>query len=157
MENSTPVTVELSSKNIPYMLFYHPGPIHSLEQAAFERGQKPEQVVRSILFRISRDEYVMVLVAGPNQISWQFLRHYLEQSRLTMASKEEVFKVTGYQLGAVSPFGLPEPLRILVDRRVFSNEEISIGSGIKGVSVIMKTKDLRTALGDVEMGNFLSE
>lgn len=157
MENSTPVTIELNSKNIPYKLFYHPGPIHSLEQAALERGQKPEQVVRSILFRISKDDYVMVLVAGPNQISWQSLRHYLEQSRLTMASKEEVLEVTGYQLGAVSPFGLPEPLRILIDGGVFSTDEISIGSGVKGVSVIMKTKDLKKALRNVEIGNFLSE
>lgn len=157
MENSTPVTIELNSKNIPYKLFNHPGPIHSLEQAALERGQKPEQVVRSILFRISKDDYVMVLVAGPNQISWQSLRHYLEQSRLTMASKEEVLEVTGYQLGAVSPFGLPEPLRILIDGGVFSTDEISIGSGVKGVSVIMKTKDLKKALRNVEIGNFLSE
>jgi Cys-tRNA(Pro) deacylase len=157
MDNSTPVTIELNSNNIPYRLFHHPGPIHSLEQAAQEREQKPEQVIRSILFRISQDNYVMVLVAGPKQISWQALRGYLGKSRLTMASKEDVLAVTSYQLGAVSPFGLPKPMRILVDRYIFSSEEVSIGSGVRGVSVIIKTSDLKKALGEVEVGHFIKD
>jgi prolyl-tRNA editing enzyme YbaK/EbsC (Cys-tRNA(Pro) deacylase) len=55
--------------NIPYRLFRHAGPIESLEQAARERGQQPEQVVRSILFRLEKDKYLMLLAAGPAQIS----------------------------------------------------------------------------------------
>lgn len=157
MDNSTPVTIDLSSKKIPYRVFRHPGPIHSLEQAAQERGQEPGQVIRSILFRISQDNYVMVLVAGPKQVSWQALRGYLGQSRLTIASKEDVLAVTGYQLGAVSPFGLPQSLRVLVDRNVFFPDEVSIGSGVRGVSVIIKASDLKKALGEVEVGHFVKD
>ncbi len=157
LDFSSPVTIELISKKIPYKIFHHPGPIKSLEQAAHERGQEPEQVIRSLLFRISQNEYVMVLVAGPTQVSWSDLRHYIGQSRLTMASEDEVLSITGYQLGAVSPFGLPKPLRILVDHGVYSPEEISIGSGVRGVSVILKTKDLKRALGEVEVASFVRD
>jgi Cys-tRNA(Pro)/Cys-tRNA(Cys) deacylase len=157
LDFSSPVTIELISKNIPYKIFHHPGPVKSLEQAARERGQEPEQVIRSLLFRISQNEYVMVLVAGPTQVSWSDLRHYIGQSRLTMASEDEVLTITGYQLGAVSPFGLPNTLRILVDHRVFSPEEISIGSGVRGVSVILKTIDLERALGEVEVAKFVPD
>ena len=114
----TPVTRVLDALDTPYRYFRHPGKVKSLEQAARERGQAPQQVIRSIVFRLSGSEFVMVLVAGPSQISWPALRSYLGHSRLTMASEEEVLRVTGYPLGAVSPFGLPEPLRILVDRSV---------------------------------------
>jgi Cys-tRNA(Pro)/Cys-tRNA(Cys) deacylase len=113
MEDSTPVTRALQALGVPHRLFRHPRPVASLEQAAQERGQRPEQVVRSILFRIAKDEFLMVLIAGPSQISWPGLRSYLGQSRLTMASPQEVLEVTGYQLGAVSPFGLPRLLRFL--------------------------------------------
>jgi Cys-tRNA(Pro)/Cys-tRNA(Cys) deacylase len=115
-KESTPVTRRLAELGIPYRFFRHPGAVHSLEQAARERGQKPEQVVRSILFRLAQDEYMMVLMVGPRQVSWPALRRHLGRSRLTMASEEEVLAVTGYPLGAVSPIGLPAPLRILVDR-----------------------------------------
>jgi len=39
-EDSTPVIRALTKMNIPHRFFRHPGPIHSLEQAAEERGQK---------------------------------------------------------------------------------------------------------------------
>jgi Cys-tRNA(Pro)/Cys-tRNA(Cys) deacylase len=96
----------------------------------------------------------MVLVAGPQQISWQSLRTYFGQSRLTMASEEDVVEVTGYQLGSVSPFGLPVPIRILVDESVFKPEEISIGSGVRYTTVLMKTTDLVKALAGAEVGKF---
>ena len=155
MTKSPPVSIELQKLDIPHRVFTHSGKITSLEQAARERGQRPEQIVRSILFRIGDDEYVMGLVAGPAQISWKALRSYLGQSRLTMADKDEVLEVTGYPIGAVSPFGTARRLRVLVDPSVFVEEEISIGSGIRGTTVIMKSADLKRALGEVEMVTLL--
>jgi Cys-tRNA(Pro) deacylase len=154
MDDSTPVTRALAALNIPHRVFRHPGPIHSLEQAARERGQSPEQVVRSIVFRVGKDEYVMVLIAGSRQVSWPALRRHLGQSRLTTASEAEVRAATGYERGAVSPFGLPTPMRVLLDESVLAQEEISLGSGVRGVTVFMRVEDLRRALGDVEVGKF---
>lgn len=154
MDDTTRVTNFLDQFDIAYQYFQHPGPVYSLEQAARERQQSPSQVVRSILFRISQGDYVMVLVAGPSQVSWPALRSYLGFSRLTMASREEVLEVTGYETGAVSPFGLPTPLRILVDYSVTAQSDISIGSGVRGSTVIMKTADLLRALDGAELGTF---
>ncbi len=155
MNGSTVVTQALTKMNIPHRLFRHQGPVHSLEQAAQERGQRLEQIIRSILFRLAKDDYILVLIAGPSQISWRALRRYLGQSRLTMARQEEVLAVTGYQIGAVSPFGLPKPIRTLVDEGVLAQEEISIGSGERGATVIIQNTDLMRALGDVEIGQFV--
>lgn len=157
MNESPPVSIELEKLNIPHLIFRHSGKVSSLEQAALERGQSPEQVVRSILFRIGVGEYLMVLVAGPAQISWKALRSYLGQSRLTMADKDEVLEVTGYLIGAVSPFGTARTLsgtgrlRVLVDPNVFVEDEISIGSGVRGTTIILKSEDLKRALGEVEI------
>ena len=154
-QQKPPVSLVLEELSIPHTTFTHPGPIKSLEQAARERGQRPEQIVRSILFRIAEDDYVMALVAGPAQISWKALRGYLGQSRLTMAKADEVLKVTGYPIGGGSPFGTASELRILVDPNVYVEEVISIGSGVRGTTVIMKSDDLKRALGEVEMVKLL--
>jgi Cys-tRNA(Pro)/Cys-tRNA(Cys) deacylase len=153
--DSTPVTEALDSLNVSYRFFRHPGQVATLEQAALERGQRPEQIVRSILFRLPEQNFVMVLVAGPVQISWPRLREYLEVSRMTMASPDEVRRVTGYPPGAVSPFGLQQPVRVLVDRSVLKEIELSIGSGVRNTAVILCREDLLLALGDVERGDFL--
>lgn len=152
----TPAEEELIRKAIPYRFFRHPGPVHSLDQAAAERGQKPEQVVRSLLFRLSEDRFVLVLVAGPKQIDWRALRRYLGENRLTTATEEEVREITGYVPGSVTPFGLPHPIRILVDARVFHPEEISIGSGERGSTLILKTADLKKALPEHEIIDIFS-
>ena len=154
MEISTPVTRFLDERHIPYRLFQHSGPVHSIEEAARQRGERPEQIIRSILFRLSSEEFLMVLIAGPGQISWKALRVFLDQSRLTTATEEEVIRVTGYQIGAVSPFGLPQPVRTLVDESVLAEEEISIGSGQKGLAVILQKKDFIQAMGKMEVGKF---
>jgi Cys-tRNA(Pro)/Cys-tRNA(Cys) deacylase len=154
MEISTPVTRFLDEWHIPYRLFQHSGPVHTIEEVARQRGERPEQIVRSILFRLSSEEFLMVLIAGPGQISWKALRVYLNQSRLTTATEEEVIRVTGYQIGAVSPFGLPQPVRTLVDESVLAEEEISIGSGQRGLAVILQKKDFTQAMGTIEAGKF---
>lgn len=146
----TPVGRDLLARHIQFREFRHPGPVTSLEQAAQERGQRPEQVVRSLLFRLAQDEYLMVLVAGPSQVDWKALRRIVGQSRLTMASADEVRAVTGYEIGAVSPFALPRPIRVMVDESVTREREISIGSGVRSTTVIMSSADLLRALGDVE-------
>jgi Cys-tRNA(Pro) deacylase len=154
MEKSTPVTHFLDERHIPYRLFRHSGPVHTIEEAARQRGELPEQIVRSILFRLSSEEFLMVLMAGPRQISWKALRVYLNQSRLTTATEEEVIRVTGYQIGAVSPFGLPQPVRTLVDETVLAQEEISIGSGQRGLAVILQKRDFIQAMSNIELGKF---
>ncbi|MDR3575763.1 MAG: YbaK/EbsC family protein [Anaerolineaceae bacterium] len=156
-ETLPPAARELETRHIPYRVFRHTQPVNSVEEAAGQRGQRPEQVVRSILFRLEQDEYLMVLVTGGYQVSWKALRHYLGRSRLTMASEEEVLKVTGYRIGAVSPFGLLHSVRILVDQRVLSEVEVSLGSGQRGVAIMMTSKDLLKALDPLEVGDFTGE
>lgn len=146
-ETQTPVGRALTAAGIPLREFQHLGPVLSLEQAAQERGQRPEQVVRSILFRLGADEYAMVLVAGPQQVDWKALRRYLGRSRLTTAPAEEVRLITGYEIGAVAPFDLPRPMRVLLDESVARETEVSIGSGVRGTTVILATADLLRALG----------
>lgn len=149
-----PVSLTLTALEIPHRVFRHPGPLHSLEQAARERGQIPDQVVRSIVFRVARDEFIMALVAGDRQVAWPILRRYLGQSRVTMASEAEVLTATGYERGAVAPFGLPRPLRILLDDSVLAHDEISLGSGERGVTILLRSADLRRALPTAEIGHY---
>lgn len=146
-----PVSTALEKLGMPHRVFRHENQVISFEQAASERGQRPSQVVRSILFRIAQDEFIMALVAGTDQISWKALRKHLGRSRVSMATEDEVFAVTGYRVGTVAPFGLPRQLKVLIDAGVMKEDEVSIGSGMRNTAVILKSADLHHALKDADV------
>jgi len=146
-----PVSLALEKLNIPHQIFRHETPVDSFEKAASDRGQRSSQIVRTILFRVSEDEFALALVAGPGQISWKLLRKLLGKSRITMATEEEVLTVTGYRPGTVGPFGLLKPVRMLVEAGLLKEEEVSIGSGMRDTAVIIKSADLLKALGNAEV------
>lgn len=157
MTDHTPASDALTAQGIPHRTFTHSGPVRSIEQAAAERNQQIDQVIRSIVFRLSEGEYAMVLIAGKSQISWKALRQHFGTSRLTMASAEEVLAATGYQIGTVSPFGIAHPMPVLADRSVFAFSEVSLGSGRRSTAIIMQTDDLKQALADIVIGEFSAD
>src|SRR5436190_23964024 len=151
MDSQPPASLALTQLGIPHRVFRHEKPVHSFEQAATDRNQRPEQIVRSILFQIREGEFVMVLMAGPDQIDWKKLRQLVKRSRIRMATEEEVLEVTGYRVGTVSPFGMKQPPRVMIDASVLKETEISIGSGVRNMAIIMQSDDLRKALPDSEI------
>ncbi len=142
MDANTAVTLDLDRLGIPYQLHRHPGQLRSLAQAARERGLTPDQIIRSLVFRLEDGSFVMVLMAGEAKVAWPKLRRFLGVSRLTTAAADEVRLVTGYEPGAVSPYGLPEPLRILADEHLLNLEIVSIGAGIRNAGIILRREDL---------------
>jgi Cys-tRNA(Pro) deacylase len=155
MTEQPPASIALEKLNIPHRVFYHEKPLTSFEQAAQERRQRPEQIVRSILFQIRPEEFVLVLVAGREQVDWRKLRQLVGRSRVRMATEEEVLEVTGYRVGTVSPFGLKNPIKILIDESVLREEELSLGSGARQMAIMMKSADLRQALDKSQVVSLL--
>jgi Cys-tRNA(Pro)/Cys-tRNA(Cys) deacylase len=156
MTPSTPVTDALDQLAIEYRLFLHSEPVHSLQQAAEERGILPDQIVRSLVFRLEEGSFLLVLAGGPSNISWPKLRRYLGVKRMTTATAEEVVRVTGFVPGAVSPFGLSQNMRTLADESVLTHKHISLGAGIRNAGIMMKSRDLLKFL-KLEVGDFAKE
>jgi len=157
MNEQPPASLVLEQLGIPHRVFKHETPVTSFEQAASDRNQRPEQIVRSILFQVRPEEFVMVLMAGRDQIDWKKLRQLLKRSRVRMATDEEVLEVTGYQVGTVSPFGLKNQARMMIDASVLKEEEISIGSGVRNTAIVMKSEDVRRSLKDAEVVSLAAE
>ena len=74
-----------------------------------------------------------------------------------MASEEEVLDVTGYVIGAVGPFGLRLPVRVLIDTGLLAQDELSIGSGVRGTAVILRSEALMLGLPDGEVVSLLED
>ncbi|HVF24773.1 MAG TPA: YbaK/EbsC family protein [Anaerolineales bacterium] len=156
-KDKPPASLALDKLGIQHRVFFHEGHVVSFEQAASERGQRSAQVVRSLLFQIRPEEFLMVLVAGPEQVDWRKLRQLVGRSRVRMATEDEVMEVTGYRVGTVSPFGMSRPVKVMIDTSVLKEEEVSIGSGMRSIAILLSSADLQRALPDAEVVSLMEE
>src|SRR5688572_15072728 len=75
------------------------------EESARLQGIDISQLLRTIVIRRGAKDYVFVLVPGGRQIDWKKLRAHLGQRRISLPDAEEAKAATGYERGAITPFG----------------------------------------------------
>ena len=142
--NEERATAALEEARIDYTLVRH-GPVNSLVEAAQLRAVcAPGQVVKTLVVRRGKDEYLFVLVPGDRQISWPQLRTLLDVTRLSMPNAETARAVTGYGARTITPFASSAPVACHRHSRVQGS--ISIGAGAHGVSAMAAAADVIEAL-----------
>ena len=120
------------------------GPVRSLEEAASARGLTPSQVIKTLVVRLSDDDYRFVLVPGGREISWPKLRSELRVSRISMPPADVALAVTGYERGTITPLGSTTAWPVIADASLTG--VVSIGGGAHGVALSVDALDLIRAL-----------
>lgn len=139
----TPALVDPRLEKLTHEVVRH-GPVRSLEEAARARDVTPAQVVKTLVVRRARDDYLFVLVPGDRSISWPKLRKYLGVNRISMPDASEALEVTGYERGTITPLGSERPWPVIADSSL--EGEISLGGGAHGVSIKADAKALADVL-----------
>lgn len=141
---ATPAIAELIAAGIAFRVVATV-PARSVEESARLQGIDLSSLLKSLLVRRRRGDYLFVLMPGSRQISWQKLRRVLGVSRLTMPSAEEAKEVTGYERGAITPLGASKRLPVFADESI-PDGSIAIGGGAGGVNVHLQSGDLLSYL-----------
>ena len=95
-------------------------------------GVPPERSANTILVASKGAEprYVAcVLLATTSLDVNNVVRREMEVRKASFAGADPVRELTGMEIGGVTPFGLPDDLRVLVDARVMGPDWIILGGG----------------------------
>ena len=84
-------------------------------EAASSLGCEVGAIVKSLLFK-TEDSFTLCLVAGDKRASLNSIKKSLQIKDASMASAEDVKKITGYTIGGVSPVGHLKKIEILIDK-----------------------------------------
>ncbi|MGZ4459750.1 MAG: aminoacyl-tRNA deacylase [Nocardioides sp.] len=121
------------------------GPVRSLEEAAAARGVEPRAVVKTMVVRLTDDDYRFVLVPGDREIAWPKLRALLGVNRVSMPDQETALAVTGYERGTITPLGATTAWPVVADASM--QGPVSLGGGAHGVALTVDAEDLLRVLG----------
>jgi Cys-tRNA(Pro)/Cys-tRNA(Cys) deacylase len=119
----------------------------SAQESADLQGIELRQLLRSIVVRRGADDYVFVLVPGGRQIDWPKLRAHLGVKRLSLPHQDEAKAATGYERGAITPFGSTTSWPVIADASVDDVDCVAIGGGARGVNLHLSPADLVAAVG----------
>src|SRR3954452_8473829 len=115
----------------------------SAEESAGLQGIVLGQLLRTIVVRSGADDYVFVLVPGGRRIDWAKLRAHLRIRRISLPDKDEAFEATGYERGAITPFGSSHAWPVIADAAIgASGDPVASGGGAPGVNLHVAATDL---------------
>jgi Cys-tRNA(Pro)/Cys-tRNA(Cys) deacylase len=144
----TPALRALAGSGVAYAVV-RTVPARSAEESAQLQGIDLESLLRTIVVRRGADDYVFVLVPAGRRFDWSKLRAHLGVSRLSLPDQEEAKAVTGYERGAITPFGAVRAWPVIADASVAGLGRIAIGGGARGVNLHLAPVDLVAALAAV--------
>jgi Cys-tRNA(Pro) deacylase len=119
----------------------------SAEESAELQGIELGRLLRTIVVRRAEGDFVFVLVPGGREIDWKKLRAHLDVSRLSLPDADEARAATGYERGAITPFGSTTAWPVIADLTIASLDRVAIGGGAHGVNLHLSGADLVSVLG----------
>jgi Cys-tRNA(Pro) deacylase len=114
----------------------------NVDEAAALRGIPVAALLKTIVVRRGEGDYLFVLVPGDRGIDWGKLRRHLGIRRMTLPDAGEALAATGYERGAITPFGATTEWPVIADASIDLSGTISLGGGAHGVSVKMAAADM---------------
>jgi prolyl-tRNA editing enzyme YbaK/EbsC (Cys-tRNA(Pro) deacylase) len=104
-------------------------PMPTVELAAAAIGARPEQIVKTLLFRGRGGQLARVIASGPRRIDREKLVAVTGLDRPKLAPPEIVLEATGWPAGGVAPVGSPQPIPTYIDESVTEWDFVFGGGG----------------------------
>lgn len=153
----TPAIEAARAAGLAFEVVVMPRPPTSAEDSAEMQGIALGNLLRTIVVRRAADDYVFVLLPGGLQIDWAKLRAHLGVRKMSLPDQDEAREVTGYERGAITPFGSAMAWPVLADASIDPDANVAIGGGMRGVNLHLRGADLIAATGaevaDVSKGD----
>lgn len=101
-----------------------------------------ETVLKSLVFTADDGGALFALMSGEGRVSEKKLARASGHKRVGPASPRDAERLTGYQVGGISPLGAKNPLPVFLDETSTHQRSLVINAGARGTLVRLSTNDL---------------
>lgn len=110
--------------------------------AAEAIGAPEEVVLKSLVFHANDKSFLFVLISGNANVSTRKLGRASGHKHIEAAAPRDAERVTGYQVGGISPLGSRSTLPVFLDEATAHHAHLIINAGGRGTLVRLPTDQL---------------
>lgn len=142
----TVITDFLDEQKVSYRVKDHSKPVYTSEEAAFERGVRLSQVVKTMLLA-DGDDVLVAVIPSHKRLDFKKLKRISGRKNLQFMDRGAIERKTGLIVGAVAPVGpILERIPLFVDPSLFDEEWLDISSGDPRAGLELHRDDLKKLL-----------
>lgn len=105
-------------------------------------GMPFEQTIKTLVVELADKGCLVVLMPGNSNIHFRKLAKILNAKKARMVDPAVAERLTGYAVGGISPFGMKQRLRVLIDSRLLAFDKVAINGGRRGLMLLMSQSDV---------------
>lgn len=144
---ATPAARFLAQKRVPFTLRLYAYEDHGgTARAASLLGVEEHTVIKTLVFQDDSKRPFFVLMHGDRDVSQKELARELGVKTVTPCPPETAERLTGCQVGGISPFGARRDLPVFAEKSIFALPLILINAGKRGMLAAMDPAHLRAHL-----------
>lgn len=120
----------------------------TVELAAKALGREPGEIAKSLALRLKDGRVIILVVCGTARIDNRKFKDTF-QCKAQMLTCEETFAETGFPVGGVCPFALPEGVAVYLDESLKSYSEVFPAAGTGNSAVKFTIAELEKATNGI--------
>lgn len=119
----------------------------SAEAVASKVNLPLEQVFKTLVVRGDRSGILLACIPGNAQLNLKRLAEMSGNKKVEMVAVKDIWRLTGYVRGGVSPIGTKKRYPVYLDEVALKFPFISISAGVRGCQILLDPKNLSRAVG----------
>jgi Cys-tRNA(Pro)/Cys-tRNA(Cys) deacylase len=115
----------------------------TVEDAEKQLGVSRENIIKSMLFVDEKGIPILAILTGDKKVDEEKLTKVCGAQRVKIARPRAVKSLTGYEAGALPPFGHRKPIRTVIDSKVMAFERVYGGGGAINALLEINPQDVK--------------
>jgi Cys-tRNA(Pro)/Cys-tRNA(Cys) deacylase len=136
----------LEEKNIPFEVVRYRHAEKGAEFAARATGFALEKTVKTLVVDLGGKKCLLALLPGDKQLDLKGIARICSVKKAVMAATETAERLTGYQVGGISPFGVKQSLPVVIEESILQFDRVLINAGQRGMMLLLRPGDIMEAL-----------
>jgi Cys-tRNA(Pro)/Cys-tRNA(Cys) deacylase len=131
----------LLDHGVPFEEHRYEHRVKGAASAAEALGLAPAVVAKTLVTQLD-DGFAFALVPGDRELSLRGLARAAGSRSAALASERDAQRLTGYQIGGISPFGSRTALPVYAVAEWLARERVALNGGGRGVILELACADL---------------